>query len=234
MRFWRATIMTLAVGATGAAWVPPPSPRLVVAELFTSQGCSSCPPADALLRELAGRPDVLALGFHVTYWNSLGWADPYSLPAATARQQHYAGLLGDDSVYTPELVVDGRQGVVGSDRDAVLAALSAASVRSGTQPSLTVSGAGGEIVVTVSGAAAPVPPASVVAIGFDLEHRTPVGRGENAGRSLLEANIVRAVTPIGLWAGGAGVIHAGRPAGDRVAVLLQAADGHILAATRLP
>ncbi len=231
MRFWQAMAMTLAVGGAGPAWAQP-VPRLVVAELFTSQGCSSCPPADVLLRELADRPGVLALGFHVTYWNSLGWADPYSLPGATARQQHYAGLLGDDSVYTPELVVDGRQGVVGSDRDAVLAALSVASARSGTQPSLTLSGAGREIVVAIAGAA--VQPATVVAIGFDPQHRTSVGRGENAGRILVEANIVRAVTPIGVWDGAAGVIHARRPSGERVAVLLQAADGHILAAARLP
>lgn len=232
MRFWQAMMVALAIGGAGPAWAQP-VPRLVVAELFTSQGCSSCPPADVLLRELADRPGVLALGFHVTYWNNLGWADPYSLPGATARQQQYAGLLGDDSVYTPELVVDGRQGVVGSDRDAVLAALSAASARSGTQPSLTVSGTGREIVVAIAGAAA-VQPATVVAIGFDPQHRTSVGRGENAGRSLLEANIVRAVMPIGVWDGTAGVIHASRPSGEQVAVLLQAANGHILAATRLP
>src|SRR5947207_9546964 len=97
--------------------------RPVVAELFTSEGCSSCPPADALLAELAKRPDVLALSFHVDYWDRLGWKDPFSSRAATDRQNRYAKLLKLATVYTPQIVVDGRWEAVGSDRADVERAL---------------------------------------------------------------------------------------------------------------
>ena len=100
--------------------------RPIVVELFTSEGCSSCPPADALLAELAGRPDVLALSFHVDYWDRLGWKDPFSSPDATRRQHGYADLLGLATVYTPQMVVDGRWQAVGSDRSEVEQALGSA------------------------------------------------------------------------------------------------------------
>ena len=236
MRVWGWLLgASLAVpGLAAGPAVAAEAPSLIVAELFTSQGCSSCPPADALLRELAGsRRDVLALGFHVTYWNNLGWADPYALPVATQRQERYAALMAQDSVYTPELVVGGSAAVIGSDRAAVLAALAAAA-RPGPLPTLSLSREGGAIVVAVGpGAGLPVP-ATVLAIGFDAEHHTSVGRGENAGRDLIEADIVRAVAPLGQWQGGATVIRGARPAGEQVAVLLQAANGRILAASRLP
>src|ERR1700726_1026943 len=106
--------------------------RPIVVELFTSEGCSSCPPADALLAELAGRPDVLALSFHVDYWDRLGWRDPFSSPDATRRQHGYAELLGLSTVYTPQIVVDGRWQAVGSDRADVERALGAAQ-RSGDE-----------------------------------------------------------------------------------------------------
>src|SRR5271169_3162894 len=100
--------------------------RPIVVELFTSEGCSSCPPADALLAELAGRPDVLALSFHVDYWDRLGWKDPFSSPDATRRQHGYADLLGLATVYTPQMIVDGRWQAVGSDRSEVERALGSA------------------------------------------------------------------------------------------------------------
>src|SRR5205823_7945904 len=89
--------------------------RPTVVELFTSQGCSSCPPADALLSELARRGDVIALGFHIAYWDSLGWKDPFSTPQSTERQRAYARLFGGP-IYTPQLVVDGTREMVGSRR----------------------------------------------------------------------------------------------------------------------
>ena len=102
--------------------------RPIVVELFTSEGCSSCPPADKLLAELANRPDILALSFHVDYWDRLGWKDPYSSHQATERQNRYATLLDLASVYTPQIVVDGKWQAVGSDRADIEQALGLAAV----------------------------------------------------------------------------------------------------------
>src|SRR5580693_4043647 len=100
--------------------------RPIVVELFTSQSCSSCPPADALLGELARRKDVVSLGFHVTYWDGPGWKDPFARQASTDRQIAYDRRLTGAQIYTPQMVVDGLTDVIGSDREAVLAALTAA------------------------------------------------------------------------------------------------------------
>src|SRR5207248_1975445 len=126
----RAMLCLVLAGCASAAGEPRTDEGPLVVELFTSQGCSSCPPADQLLSklahagELAGRK-LAPLSFHVDYWNSLGWADPYSLETWTARQQSYAHALGD-GVYTPELVVAGGAGMVGSAQTKVAAAIAAA------------------------------------------------------------------------------------------------------------
>ena len=200
-----------------------------VLELFTSQSCSSCPPADALLGELAKQPGVLALGLHVDYWNRTGWRDPYSSAAFTDRQRRYAALLHDDSVYTPELVVNGRQGVVGSDREAVAAAI--ASEQGIPQVPLSVHREGGNLVVeagTGSGLA------TLWLAGFDPHHETRVGAGENDGRSLTETNIVRSLAASGDWSGTALHVSLPVPLGERAAVFLQRADGRIIGAASLP
>src|SRR5271156_4434603 len=97
--------------------------RPVVVELFTSQGCSSCPPADALLGDMARRDDVIALGFHISYWDGLAWKDPFSSQSSTDRQRVYARLFDLGQVYTPQMVVDGAREMVGSDRASVRSAL---------------------------------------------------------------------------------------------------------------
>src|SRR5436190_20900837 len=128
-----ALLSALLFLSLGAA-TPHAGERPTVVELFTSQGCSSCPPADALLAQLAGRPDLLALSFHVDYWDRLGWKDPFSSAAATQRQHRYAELLGLATVYTPQMVVDGKWQAVGSDRSDVEQALSSARRSRGGVP----------------------------------------------------------------------------------------------------
>ena len=203
--------------------------RPVVVELFTSEGCSSCPPADAVLTGLAGRRDLLPLAFHVTYWNSLGWRDPYSFEGATDRQATYAGRLGGGS-YTPEIVVDGRRGMVGSQGGEVTSAIAAARGEAEQATPVRLSRASGGVAVSIGAGGGR---GRVLLIGFDPRHQTQVGRGENSGRTLIESNIVRSMRVIGDYAGTAIELTSARGAGQDEAVIVQAPDGRILGAARL-
>ena len=224
MRLLLPLALAFAAGSAAAASRP------VVVELFTSQGCSSCPPADAYLTTLAGRPDVLPLAFHVTYWNALGWRDPYSSEAATSRQAMYAARLGGGS-YTPEVVVDGRAGMVGSNRGEVSAAIALAKADAADAvPVRATRTAQGVKVVVGPGAGH----GRVMLIGYDLHHETQIGRGENGGRTLVESNIVRSSQTIGDYYEGATIeLAASRGAGEAAAVVVQGSDGRILGAARL-
>jgi len=213
-----------------AAVLPGCAPaRPVVVELFTSESCSSCPPADAYLTELTqNRRDVLPLAFHVTYWDGSGWNDPFSLSAATARQAAYAARLGGGA-YTPEIVVDGRSGHIGSRRSEVDAAIAAARSASASGPKVSVArGASGVTVEVGPGAGA----ASLILIGFDTRHTTSIGGGENGGRTLIDSNVVRSIEPVAKWSGAPVRRTVPLPAGEHVAALLQASDGTILGAAR--
>ena len=201
--------------------------RPVVVELFTSQGCSSCPPADALLTRLAGRADLLPLAFHVTYWNALGWRDPYSFEAATERQAAYATELGGGS-YTPEIVVDGRHGMVGSAAREVEASIAAA--RGGDGVPLHLARSGGQVTIAVGAGRGE---GRILLVGFDPQHQTAVGRGENGGRTLTESNIVRSLRVVGRYTGQAMEVTEHGGAGQDAAVIIQGADGRILAAARI-
>jgi hypothetical protein len=204
--------------------------RPVVVELFTSQGCSSCPPADAYLRELTkDRRDVLALAFHVTYWDRLGWKDPFSLPAATQRQDVYGRRFGDGS-YTPEIVVDGAASMVGSDRRDVGSAIENAKRNGRTAAAVSVSKNGEQVSIQVGAGNGS---GKILLIGFDREHTTAVGRGENSGRTLTEANVVRSIRSVGQWSGAALRVNESFPEGQDVAVVLEGPDGQIIGAARL-
>jgi hypothetical protein len=203
--------------------------RPVVVELFTSQGCSSCPPANAYLNELSRGRDVLALAFHVTYWDRLGWKDPFSLPAATDRQGVYGRRFGDGS-YTPEIVVDGAASMVGSDRGAVGPAIENAKRAGSTAAAVKVIRNGEQVSIEVGAGSGN---GRVLLIGFDHEHTTAIARGENGGRTLTEANVVRSFRSVGQWSGGALHLNERFPEGQDVAVVLEAPDGRVIGASRL-
>jgi hypothetical protein len=203
----------------------------VVVELFTSQGCSSCPPADAFLTDLARRMrDVLPLAFHVTYWDSLGWKDPYSLAAATERQRDYARTLGQDGVYTPQMIVDGTEGFVGSDRSGGLDAIVRAARNRPPPVPVALSREGESLVISVGAGAGK---ARVLLVGFDPAHETHIGRGENSGRTVSESNIVRSLATVSVWSGVPLTLRPPPPLGEAAAVLLQADNGRIIGAARL-
>jgi hypothetical protein len=216
------------LAAAGALVTPARAARpTAVLELFTSQGCSSCPPADALLGELVHQPGVIALAWHVDYWNYLGWRDRFATPFATARQQAYAAQLHDE-VYTPGLVVNGAAIVVGSDRPAVTAALAEA-------PPLPVDATlrrdAGAVVATVSAAAVPL---SALFAVYEPQHVTAVGAGENGGRQLREYHIVTATQRADVAVGTAQSLRFPPISpGQGGALLLQTADLRVVGAVEL-
>jgi hypothetical protein len=215
--------LCLTVGFTAAR----AGERPILVELFTSEGCSSCPPADALLAELASRPDVLALSFHVDYWDRLGWKDPFSSHEATQRQNRYAALLDLATVYTPQIIVDGSWQAVGSDRADVEHALDLAR-RDRQEVPVTLALEHGQAQIKL-GPGSDAAAASFLLIGFDRRHITAVKRGENGGRTLTHIDVVRGVEEIARYSGTAGAIAAPiRWNCDRIAVVLQATDGRVL------
>src|SRR5258707_13957236 len=173
--------------------------RPVVVELYITQGCWSCPPANAYLNELSrDRRDVLPLAFHVTYWDRLGWKDPYSLQAATDRQDQYGHRFGDGS-YTPEIVVDGAAGLVGSHRHDVGSAIEKAKRESRTAASVSVTKSdGGQVSIQVGSGSGT---GKILLIGFDHDHTTAIGRGENGGPALEEDKIDQTFPPGGRRSG---------------------------------
>ncbi len=178
------------------ALIAPALSRPAVVELFTSEGCSSCPPAEAYVGDLARRADVLALAFHVDYWDDLGWRDRFELPEAVQRQRLYARNLRLASIYTPQIVVDGRGDFVGSDRASIAAAL--AQSRAGVGVAVAIRD--GEIEIDLA-AADGAQPSEVLLVSYERSAVSAIGRGENAGRTLAEFNIVRSIRSLGAYDG---------------------------------
>jgi len=200
---------------------------LTVVELFTSQGCSSCPPADAFQGDLAQREDVLALSFHVDYWDYIGWKDPFSSPEASARQRSYAHYFKTGHVYTPQMVIDGRYGEVGSHRGKVLSRMNASI----GFPKADVQVEGKENLISIEVGnydGALNDEVGVYLVLLDKKHETQIRKGENAGRFLSNHNVVREVRWVGKWTGKASQFSIDKASlnglGDRCAVLLQSAS----------
>lgn len=173
--------------------------RPTVVELFTSEGCSSCPPADELLGELSRRPNVLALGFHVDYWDSLGWSDRFGLSYADARQSRYARNLGLSSVFTPQVIIDAERSLVGSDRNAVLRAIG--GTREGIP--IAIERQAETLTIDLGADTHAAAGADVLLLALVREAHTAISHGENGGRTLHEFNIVRSRYILGRWQGAA-------------------------------
>ncbi|WP_395665202.1 DUF1223 domain-containing protein [Methylocella sp.] len=193
-----------------------------VIELYTSQGCAFCPPADALLAALSRRPEIAAVSLPVDYWDYIGWKDTFAQPGFAARQRAYAGVLGERHAYTPQAIVNGLVGVVGSDRKEIEQAASATRGRDGamTVGSLRAAAADGFVVVDVGEGAGP---ADVVLVKVLRSAAVQIGRGENAGRRIVYTNVVRQISNLGGWSGAPASFRAPdtRGDGEGYVVLLQ-------------
>jgi hypothetical protein len=190
------------VGPVRAAPSGPP----VVVELFTSQGCSSCPPADAFMGELVGKPHVIGLSLNVDYWDYIGWRDTLASPANTKRQYDYAKKRGDNRVYTPQMVINGDRHVVGSDRAAVLHIIEEESHRTARSiVELSVLNLGGQISISVGPAPSDIMRKESTLLLLTLVPVVTVAieKGENSGRQVSYFNVVRRIMPIGMWQGDA-------------------------------
>lgn len=222
-------VVLLAFASSGHAQQPAThSSVLVVVELFQSQGCSSCPPADANLNAIAGKAEILALSYGVTYWDSLGWKDTFAKQAYTDRQYAYAHHHGRSQVWTPQVYVDGQIDLVGSDRVKLDHAIAQASTRG---PPL--SWQDGQLVV---GAGKPSATCDVWLVRYDPRTiNVAIGAGENSGRTLPHRNVVRELVHLGKWNGSAHTFNVPATSmnGLSTAALVQIADGgDILSASR--
>ena len=194
------TIATLGLGLAGA-WAQPAKEPLAMIELFTSQGCSSCPPADALVVELSKNPEMIALTLPVTYWDYLGWKDTLGKDAFAKRQKFYAKARGDGQVYTPQVVGNGTAHLVGSDKEEIEKAVRQIAA-SGFAAHVALKQEGGNLVVSVSPSGASEERTAGIWVMPTTRHATvPVTRGENQGKTLSYANVVRGMVRVGDWTG---------------------------------
>lgn len=223
-------LCALAVLAAPAAWA---EDAPVVVELYTSQGCSSCPPADAMLRDLAARDDVIALALHVDYWDYIGWADSFARPEFTRRQKAYARAAGARMVYTPQMIIGGQDHVVGAHPMEVIDLID--RHRALEQPIAVMLGVSGDAVrieaARVGGAERP---GVVQLVRYEPQQTVEIRRGENAGRTLDYVNIVTSWEVLGEWDGAEPfVAEVPRGAGPMVVMVQSPGHGPVLGAAEL-
>ncbi len=213
-----------------------------VIELFTSQGCSSCPAADKLVGELSARTDVIALSFPVTYWDYLGWKDTFAKPEYSERQRRYAASRGDGEVYTPQAVINGIKGCVGSDRNQIEAAIKATQASLSKTVVVMAAKRDGERFLIEAGVApegSPHKSGHVFVAAVKRSTDVSIQRGENAGRTVTYTNVVRSFVDAGAWQGAATAFSIPVKGltidpGDTLVVFLQADKlGPIVAAARI-
>jgi hypothetical protein len=237
---YKAALYGLGLAALGVSLLVTPAAAEtkspVVVELFTSQGCSSCPPAEAFLGELAKRPDVLALEFHVDYWDYIGWKDPFGAREHVDRQHGYGARLGQRYVYTPQMVINGQTHEVGSKRYLVEKKIEIVRNTAAPGPTVTLERVGDEVRVRVNGDKTDEA-YDIFFVTFDAKHETKILRGENRGQTLVNTNIVRAFDRVGQWSGKPVelmVSLAGKKGDGGCAVIVQAAKhGPIVASALL-
>lgn len=233
--------LTLAIPQGAPAARAPQTPVAAVSgvpvllELFTSQGCSSCPPADKLAETLATDPNLVVIARPVTYWDRLGWKDTLAREGNTALQQDYArqGLAGRNGVYTPQMVVDGTFGTVGSRAADVAAGVRQYGAKGGAAIRAARQGAGYAVTLEGTGSGK----AELVLIAVTRKVEVSIGRGENGGRKVAYSNVLRAERKIADWTGGAAkvAVDAGAltvPGADRYALVLRMPGGGKVLAAR--
>lgn len=205
----------------------------VVIELYTSQGCSSCPPADEILRQMSGRSDVLPLAFHVDYWDYIGWKDTFGSRANADRQRSYAAFKGERTIYTPQMIIAGGDAVVGVDPQGLSKAIATAAARQQVVD-LKLVRDGQDVTLTAS-ARAPVPDGLwVQMVRVNPSAQVEVRRGENAGRTIEYTAIVTGLDLVAVWDGQQDMTMSFAAAGDDDVVILvqEPGPGRILAAAR--
>ncbi|MFT3972415.1 MAG: DUF1223 domain-containing protein [Amaricoccus sp.] len=211
------------------------APTPVVVELYTSQGCIACPPADALFRDFASMDGVIALALHVDYWDYMGWRDEFGRPEYTVRQKAYARVAGSRTLYTPQMVVQGEDQMKGHDAEAIRADIAR---RQGEAARATVSGdrADGKLTLHMAPVAGPVGAADVQLVSYVPSRTVAIERGDNAGQEIAYTNIVTDWRVVGRWDGSGPfeMTLADAPAGPLAVVVQQARMGPVLAATLLP
>jgi hypothetical protein len=225
-----AAIMTL----FGAMTIVRAGETPVVVELFTSQGCSSCPPADAYLGQLADRDDVIALSLHVDYWDYLGWRDVFGSAGHTKRQRRYAKSMGERMIYTPQIIINGREGMVGSRKNQVAEAIERhRAVPAAAEIELSLNG--DRLVADITPLIDNAGGGNVFLCWFRRAETLTIGAGENGGRKITYHNIVQGWSDMGEWRGMRIAMTAPKPMdADGVAVMIQPAKGGpIVAAARL-